>query len=241
MTVSPFRAVERTSAAEAVRDQVVGLIERGELRVGERLPSEKELARSLSVSRTVVREALGGLRAIGMITSQPGRGSFVASDRATQPLLLGRCTPTELHEVRLHLEVRGAGLAAERCSPESATQLRELVEAMEAERNPRTWVRLDAEFHVTLAEATQNGLQAQLVEGLRELHVELSTAAIERDGRRAEAEREHRAICEAVCAREELAAEQAMREHIVNGCRIWTALAERTDMPQTVGREAETR
>ncbi len=233
MTVSPFRAVERTSAAEAVRAQLVDLIEGGELEVGEKLPSEKELARSLAVSRPVVREALGGLRAIGMIVSRPGRGSFVASDRARQPLLLGRYTPTELHEVRLHLEVRGAARAAERCSAVSAARLRELVGEMEATPDPRAWVRLDAEFHVALAEATQNELQVQLVEGLRELHVELSTAAIAHEGRRDEAQREHRAICEAVCAEDAAAAEGAMTEHLVNGSRFWTTLADRTDPPTT--------
>ena len=220
-----------------MRDQVVRLIECGDLRVGERLPSEKELAQSLSVSRPVVREALGGLRAIGMIVSRPGRGSFVASDRAQQPLLLGRCTPTELHEVRLHLEVRGAALAAERCSSASAAQLRGLVEDMEAQADPRAWVGLDAEFHVALAETTQNDLQVQLVEGLRELHVELSTAAITREGRRDEAQREHRAICEAICAQDAPAAERSMTEHLVNGCRIWAALADRIDAPRVRERQ----
>jgi len=102
------RRIERASAPEAVRDQILELIQEGELTVGSKLPSEQEMARSFGVSRPVVREGLGRLRSIGVIESRSGSGSFVRSARiAPQGLLLaGGYTSDELHEIRSEIEVQ---------------------------------------------------------------------------------------------------------------------------------------
>jgi GntR family transcriptional regulator, transcriptional repressor for pyruvate dehydrogenase complex len=216
MTPATFRPVGRTSAAEAVRDQLVAVIKSGELALGDRLPPEQELARSFGVSRPVVREALGSLRALGLVVSQNGRGSFVASAGSTRPPLLGRYSVHDLHEVRLHLEVPGAGFAATRRRASHLERLGELVESLERTTDPAAWVPLDAAFHVALAEATGNQVQAGLVEHLRDLLVDQSLAIVAIDGRIARANSEHRAIYEAVVAGDEAAARRAMSTHLVN-------------------------
>jgi GntR family transcriptional repressor for pyruvate dehydrogenase complex len=216
MTSGLFRSVERTNATDAVRDQLLSLIKSGKLTVGARLPSEQELARSLGVSRPVVREALGSLRALGLVVSQNGRGSFVASAGTKRPALLGRYSVDDLHEVRTHIEVPGAGLAASRHSSEHLSRLHELIESLEQTADPENWVPLDAAFHIALAETTGNEVQASLVEHLRDLLVEQSLVVAAIDGRIARANTEHRAIYEAVAERDEAAARRAMSTHLLN-------------------------
>jgi GntR family transcriptional repressor for pyruvate dehydrogenase complex len=212
-----FKAIDRQSASEAVRDELVRSIVSGELEVGEKLPPEAELARSFGVSRPVVREALGSLRALGLIFSRNGRGSFVASARPRRPALLGRYTVDDLHEVRAHLEVPAAGNAALRRSPEKLEELRRLVEALETCTEDDEWTRLDAAFHVALAKATGNEVHASLIEHLRELLVEQSHVVAKTSaGRVTAANREHRAILEAVAAGDGQGAQDAMSTHLLN-------------------------
>jgi DNA-binding FadR family transcriptional regulator len=189
------------------------LIRSGELGEGQRLPAEHRLAATYGVSRSVVREALGGLRSLGLIVSRVGSGSYVS--RATDPILLGRYSAGELHEVRTHLEVSGAGLAAERASGAQRDRLRRLVAEMDACTGPRRWARLDSDFHVALAEATNNQVQVRLVTDLRHLLVEYSALAnaMER-GRRERAQAEHRRILDAVVAGDRDAARAAMALHL---------------------------
>src|SRR5271165_826593 len=95
-----FVRVAPDSAADAVRRQLINMIEAGELAVGDRLPAEVELARDLGVSRNVVREALVSLRILGFTSSRSGSGTFVASDRIRMPLSFGGSTSEQLNEVR---------------------------------------------------------------------------------------------------------------------------------------------
>lgn len=216
MTPISFRRIGRTNASEAVQEQLVSLIKSGELKVGEKLPPEQELARSFGVSRPVVREALGSLRAVGLVVSRNGRGSFVASAGTRRPPLLGRYSVQELHEVRTHLEVPGARLAASRRTEEHLVRLRQLTDSLESTDEPESWVPLDAAFHVALAEATGNQVQARLVEHLRDLLVEQSLVIVAIEGRIAQANSEHRSIYEAVAAGDEGRAERAMSTHLLN-------------------------
>jgi len=103
----------RVRAADLIRDQLLELIRSGGLEPGTKLPGEHELARRFGVSRPVVREGLGALRAAGVVESRSGAGSYVKAARPESTLLLlGRYSPEQFHEVRCHLEVPGAGLAA---------------------------------------------------------------------------------------------------------------------------------
>lgn len=214
MSEVEYRPVRRLSAAEAVRRELIEHIETGDLAVGGKLPSETELARAFGVSRPVIREALGGLRASGVIQSRPGRGSFVASQRPTGLLLLGRYAEAELHEVRCHLEIPGVAEAAQRRSPKHCDRLRELIAELDAESDARRWVALDATFHICLAEATGNRLQLRLIEDLRDLLVEHSFAAALVPGRIEEANAEHRVICHAVVAGDADQARREMQRHL---------------------------
>jgi GntR family transcriptional regulator, transcriptional repressor for pyruvate dehydrogenase complex len=210
------RRIERASAPEAVRDQILELIQGGELEVGAKLPSEQELARSFGVSRPVVREGLGWLRSIGVIESRPGSGSFVRSLRiAPQGLLLaGGYTSDELHEIRSEIEVPGAALAAARRTKKQLAILTEIVDRHQHQPNAEDWVADDLNFHVTLAEASRNSLRVRFVTELRDLQTDLSLTMARITGGLAAPVEEHAAIVEAVRLRDEAGAAAAMQAHL---------------------------
>ena len=208
--------IERTSAADEVRRQLLALIESGELPVGARLPSEHELARAFGVSRAVVREGISTLRSVGIVESRPGAGTYVRSVRAVHGglLLSGRYSADELHEIRCHIEIPGAGLAARRRTDEHLSRLGEIVERHAATDDVEAWLRDDLLFHVTLAEATGNALQVRFVGELHELRSELTRTMARLAGRLAAPLEEHRAVLEAVRRRDEHDARRAMAAHL---------------------------
>lgn len=208
------RQIERTSAAEAVREQLLALIESGDLAVGDKLPSEHRLAESFGVSRPIVREGLGALRAAGVVESRSGSGTFVKARPTRDGLLLsGRYSPEDLFEVRAHLEIPGAALAAQRRTAEQLAALTAIVEGHRTRTAAREWVEDDLAFHVLLAEASGNALQAHLVRELRELQHEQNLAIADVSDLEAPLA-EHRAIVRAIELRDARAARAAMKAHL---------------------------
>jgi GntR family transcriptional regulator, transcriptional repressor for pyruvate dehydrogenase complex len=214
-TPSP-QPIVRTNASEAIREQLLDLVRAGTYPVGSKLPSEHELARSFGVSRPVVREALGALGAAGLVEARTGVGTFV---RAKEPslsgvVLLGRYSVADLHEVRTHLEVPGAALAARRRSPEQLQSIAEIVARHSEGKSAPEWVQDDIAFHIALAEATGNEVHVRLVADLRELQVEQSILTAQATGGLEAPEEEHARILAAIAAGDEEAAAAAMAAHL---------------------------
>jgi GntR family transcriptional repressor for pyruvate dehydrogenase complex len=202
------------SAAEHVRSQLIELIESGEFGIGERLPSEAELGRSFEVSRSVIREALHSLNALGLTRSYAGKGTYVDAQYAPSQLLTGRYLPRDLNEVRRTLEVPGARLAAERRSAVDIRTLRRLMDKLRAAEDPQERVGIDADFHVAIASATGNPLFPRLVAELRSVLQDQAMAVAVFPGRAAQATAEHLAIFEAIDARRGDDAAEAMERHL---------------------------
>jgi DNA-binding FadR family transcriptional regulator len=221
-TAWPISKVDRSRAADEVMGQLAGLIREGAVEDGQRLPSEKRLGEAFGVSRPVVREALRGLRSLGLIVSRSGSGSFVSTSHSFEtPLLLGRYPAPELLEVRTHLEVPGARLAALRATEEQLDEVRRLVLRMDEPQDHRAYARLDGAFHFALAKCTGNAVQARLVADLHGLIVENSDLALSLDKRRqAQATREHREIADAVIRHDSDAAARAMAQHLERVSRL---------------------
>src|SRR4051812_47910595 len=133
----PMRAVEQTNLApiplrqryEEVADRIAADIRAGRLAPGERLPSERELARRLEVGRASVREAIASLQVAGMIDTRPGSGSFVAAGAADRTRETRDSSPSDLLETRALLEPAVARLAAQRGGPDP--DIEALLAAME--------------------------------------------------------------------------------------------------------------
>lgn len=208
------KPISRTNAAEAIREQLFELIRDGVYPIDSKLPSEHELARSFGVSRPIVREALGALGAAGVLEARTGVGSFVRASEPSGLVLLGRYSSTDLHEVRTHLEVPGAGLAARRRTEEQLVHMREIVARHSERQSAPEWVQDDIAFHIALAEATGNQLQVRLVTDLRELQVEQSILTAQATGGLAAPKAEHGRIIEAVAGHDEEGARAAMAAHL---------------------------
>ena len=206
--------MERRSAAADVQAQLQTLIETGQFKQNDRLPSEIELARSFGVSRPVVREALMSLQTLGLTTSQSGKGTFVISDRVRTPLLVGRYSPAHIKEVRRALEIPSAELAAQRRTDKDVGQLAALLARLEDADNPARRNQLDADFHIAVAIASGNPLLVKLIEDMRTVLEEHSLALAKAPHRRKAAHIEHSIIYDAIVRRDAGAAAAAMAAHL---------------------------
>ena len=216
--------VERRSAALDVQTQLQSLIESGQFKPNDRLPSEVELARSFGVSRPVVREALMSLQALGLTASQTGKGTFVVSDRVRTPLLMGRYSPSHIKEVRRALEIPSAQLAALRRTDRDVGQLAALLARMDDADDPARRNQLDADFHIAIAVASGNTLIVKLIEDMRSILEEHSLALAKAPHRRKAASVEHSHIYDAIVRRDAEAAGAAMAEHVDNAEQTFASL-----------------
>ena len=158
----PFQKIDSEKLSKSVVRQVEQLILRGILRPGERLPSERELAEKLAVSRPSLREALSELQQAGLLTARAGAGIFVAEvlGSAFSPALM-RLFSTHDEAVYDYLAFRKdlEGLAAERAARiGSDTDLKvinaiyEKMEAAQSKRSTEEEARLDAQFHMSICD-----------------------------------------------------------------------------------------
>ncbi|MEV0537541.1 FadR/GntR family transcriptional regulator [Kitasatospora sp. NPDC050463] len=210
-TASPIP--RRISATEAVFGHLRSAIERGDYAVGDKLPSEAELCRSLEVSRPVLREALRALQAMGLTVSKTGKGTFVVANTVEDPTF-GDYAASDLLEVRRHVEIPVAGYAALRRTPGDLDHLTHLLDRMERETDTTAWVALDTVFHLAVAEAAQNPVFRRVIEEIRDALARQSTFLNELGGRREQSNCEHRAIVEALVDGSEHDAVEAMSHHL---------------------------
>ena len=231
--------VRRISAMEAVLAYLRDAIERGDYAIGDKLPSEAELCRTLEVSRPVLREALRALQTMGLTVSRTGKGTFVVASTVEDPTF-GDYSASDLLEVRRHVEIPVAGYAARRRTPENLDHLAHLLDRMERETDTTAWVAMDTLFHLAVAEAAQNPVFRRVIEEIRDALARQSAFLNELGGRREPSNREHRAIVEALIDGSENDAVEAMAHHLD---RVETTLTDivrspRTDTPMEGGPEA---
>ncbi|AZS90225.1 FadR family transcriptional regulator [Streptomyces griseoviridis] len=198
---------------EAVLGHLRAAIERGAYAVGDKLPSEAELCRSLEVSRPVLREALRALQTMGLTVSRTGKGTFVVANTVEDPTF-GDYAASDLLEVRRHVEIPVAGYAAVRRTPEDLDHLAHLLERMEQETDTTSWVALDTLFHLAVAQAAQNPVFRRVIEEIRDALARQSAFLNELGGRREQSNHEHRAIVEALMDGSEPDAVEAMAHHL---------------------------
>lgn len=221
---------------EAVLGHLRGAIERGEYAIGDKLPSEAELCRTLEVSRPVLREALRALQTMGLTVSRTGKGTFVVASAVEDPTF-GDYAASDLLEVRRHIEIPVAGYAALRRGPEDLDRLAHLLERMERETDTTAWVAMDTLFHIAVAEAAQNPVFRRVIEEIRDALARQSAFLTELGDRREQSNREHRAIVEALLDGSEHDAVEAMSHHLDRVETSLTAIvrATRADLPAQGG------
>jgi GntR family transcriptional repressor for pyruvate dehydrogenase complex len=209
-------------AVDLVTAHVRGLIERGELRPGDRLPTERELAVQLGVSRPTVRTSLRALSTMGVVQSRQGAGTFITDGPpalASEPLgllaALHGLNRDGLFEARLVLEVGSSALAAERASGDDLAAMSEEVTGMFASiGEPLTFLRHDVRFHRAIAAASGNPVIGVLIDMLGSLFYERRSETIQRATDLRETAEAHRKIYQAIRVRNRDAAIEAMSEHL---------------------------
>lgn len=206
----------RVSAMEAVLAHLRQLIERGDYPVGAKLPSEAALSREFEVSRSVIREALRGLQALGMTESKTGKGTFVTATGPADNPTFGPYSARDLIEVRRHVEIPVAGYAAARRSQDDLDLLGHLLDRMDAETDNTAWVALDSLFHITIAQASGNPVFGKVIEEIRDALARQSAFLNQLGDRRRQSNIEHRAIVTAIASGEEERAVEAMTAHLTH-------------------------
>ncbi|MFE2473749.1 FadR/GntR family transcriptional regulator [Streptomyces mirabilis] len=209
-------APRHLSAMEMVLRDLRSAIERGDLAVGEKLPSESKLTRFYGCSRSVVREALRALQALGLTAPRRGRGTFVTSSRTVRNPTFGAYSARDLLEVRRHVEIPVAGYAAVRRTPEDVDHLERLLSRMERETDTTAWVAMDTLSHIGITQVAVNPVFRRGIEEISDALAKQSTFLTWFGDRRAQSNREHKAIVEAIVDGSEGAAVQAMACHLEN-------------------------
>ncbi len=221
------------TAGEGSTEQVVafvrGLIDRGRLRPGDRLPGERDLATQIGVSRPSVRAGLHALAAMGVVRSRHGSGTYIPDgppSLGSEPLsflaALHGFSREEMYETRRILETEAAGLAADRATSDHLATLAEEVAGLFANRdNPHQFLVHDINFHRAVADAAKNPIVGALVGMVSALYYERRKATAEQASDRdlRDAAEAHRRIYQAIRARDAEAARRAMSAHLLQASR----------------------
>jgi DNA-binding FadR family transcriptional regulator len=240
----PIRAVENRRLYRQIADQLSTLIASHEFAEGARLPSERDLAMQLGVSRPSVREALIALEIEGKVEVRVGSGIYVVPQRlmpVADPTTEGQ-GPFELLRARWLIEGEVAAEAARNADPRDLGVVRAAFEDMQ--RRQRQQIDADPadrDFHLGIAGATRNSTLAYVVRDLwdkgrgaiwRRMEIHFQTPEL-----RAASLRDHRAVLGALESRDSRAARSAMRTHLQRVenefNRGWDHLKDREPEPAT--------
>ena len=218
-----YKLVRTSRLYEQIVQQIEESIVKGDLKAGDQLPAERDLAQRFGVSRTAVREAVKALREKGLVEAYSGRGTFI-TDGTTQAvrqsldLMVKIGQPegsTHLAEVRAILEPEIAALAAVRIQETELVTMREAVAVMDrAGQDPQAYIEADLDFHLALAEGAANPLILSLLDSIVGLLREQRLRIFRVPGGPERGQVHHKRILDAIERRDAEKAREAMRAHL---------------------------
>ncbi len=232
--IGTFKAVSPAKnglMTEQVVIQVRDMIREGKLKPGDRLPSEREFAKRLGISRASLRAGLRFLAAMGALTSRHGSGTYIATGPPaldSEPLrmlaALHGFTPEELFEARRLLEIGLAGLAAEHATDDHlATMAEEVTEMYAALNDPQEYLIHDIRFHRAIAAASSNPILAALMDMVSAVMYERRRETVSRAKDLKESVAMHREIYRLIRAGKADEARSAMSEHLALAQRAFAS------------------
>lgn len=228
--LKPYR---REPPSTEITRRLLDYLLSGSLELGQKIPSERQLAQALEVGRSAVREAIKSLSLLGLLDVRQGDGTYLSrssSDLLPRVIewgmLLEQPYLSDLVEARERIEPIVAELAAERRSEEDVETLRALVEEMAAATDDvDRYVDADTAFHLMLAKAAGNAVFQNQLSGIRELLRTWAKNVLEAAGETESSLAVHRPILEAVERGDAAAARLAMTAHMERaGKRLRVAL-----------------
>ncbi|WP_432119569.1 FadR/GntR family transcriptional regulator [Streptomyces sp. bgisy032] len=216
-------APQKGTVTQRAIERIKAMIAEGLLEPGQRLPTERDLAVQLGISRSSMREAIRALTVLGVLEARHGSGIYVTrleagdlletfgvvADLSRGPRLV------ELLEIRRALESTATALAAARITDDQLAEVAAHLAAMHATEDPEEIIAHDLAFHRVIAVAAGNATLAALLEGLssRTFRARIRRGYQE-DGAFARTRREHAAIHRALAARDPEAARAAAAAHV---------------------------
>jgi GntR family transcriptional repressor for pyruvate dehydrogenase complex len=222
----PFESlgVIRSTLDMQIAERIEALVAAESLRPGDVLPSERDLAVRLGVSRNTVRSAILSLKERGLLVVKPGSGTYISaiaddvlSDSVERYCVFGSCSHDDLLALREMLEPGLAAQAAEHATEDELTRMGALIDKIEAtflgEDFP-AHAEADTSFHMAIAHAARNELVMAIMGGLQRVMrvwLENQTRMTPSEG----GARSHRSVYEAIASRDPGGAREAMSRHMV--------------------------
>jgi GntR family transcriptional repressor for pyruvate dehydrogenase complex len=222
-----FVKINKTTSAQQVAEQLLGMIRRGAWKPGDRLPPERELIEKLDVGRSTVREALQILATLNIVQSSPGQGTFIKTPRGDEILradligfLINDAVALELLEAREMIEPQTVRLACLRATDGELAAIDELLDRHEtALKEGRSAADCAMLFHIMLAETSRSSVAATFLRSILELLNAQRQVENSAEFKYRELE-EHRHILRLVQKRDAQAAADFLVRHIVDSVVI---------------------
>ena len=241
--------VVKKKLSDSVLEEIISMFDRGELKEGDKLPNQNELAAQLGVSRASLRESLHTLSITGVLEQRPGFGTVVRgrlphnfSDFLSLPLISDAKETIELVQARRFIEVANVELAVENATEEEVAELGRLYQAMAAAvrvGDQPAYVLKDAEFHHLLAKATGNRFMVHLFLTIRRIMEQFITESFSALPKMLDRSLgDHKRIYEAIRQRDRSLAIKEMTRHMAN---IHTAMETLYDATTSEPSEAPAR
>ena len=220
MNITPIKKV---NAVEQVFEQMQGLLIDGTWRPGDKLPSENDLAETFGVSRMTIRQSMQKLKALGLIETRTGSGSYVREINPEDSLqdlipLMYIGGPSQQHVFRFRemIESESVKIATPLAEEKDLRKLADILEKMkkaDADDDAKAFSKYDLKFHRTIVNLTGNPLIIKAYEILQNVLEESMSSVIDQM-KYAPGISYHSRILEAMRAKDEALAEALMREHI---------------------------
>jgi GntR family transcriptional repressor for pyruvate dehydrogenase complex len=229
----PVLSARRSSLVGEVVNRLRALIKDDNLSAGDRLPTEAQLTAKLEVSRTALREAIGRLETLGLISVRHGQGMFVGdrdglaqcAQLARSALTISDRDPKHFGDLRRAIEYHAVRQAAERATPEQIAELEKLVTGIARQQSFDQAMAVDFAFHRKLVEVAGNPLSLSLFTVLQEFVLAGMTKTSKQPRDHQAMYELHRPIFEGVRRHDPNAAEAAMRKHM----EFWTEQMSKLD------------
>jgi len=228
--------IQRKRFTDQIIENLIAMIASGELKPGDKLPPEPQLMEQFGVGRSSIREAIGALELIGVLTVRPGHGTHVtdSTDKVQSKsiglslITIGHEKIRELVEARVELEQDIVRLAAERATEEDIAdikaQQKKLISA--AKSGPKL-IAADLGFHSALAKASHNSVLMRFLSELRQPMRHWMEQKAKYDWGYDQVVEEHEAILSAIEAHDPETAQSAMRVHVeMSGEKLVSAILE---------------
>lgn len=213
--------LKRKSLSDQIMEELVDRIARGELRSGDKLPPEPQLMEQFGVGRSSIREAIGAMEILGLVSVRPGQGtritdaSEIPSSAGLSLITLRQEKVRELVEARAELEETIARFAAERATDADITEIqRQQTLLIQAGKNNHKLIKADLDFHQAIAAACHNDIFMRFFSELHHPMRRWMEQKAKYDWGFTHVEEEHQAVIDAIVAHDAHAAQAAMRAHI---------------------------